>query len=186
MSNVGVCRAIQGRQGSIEEVVTLIQALDLCPGSVTSSDDCNSAIGNSGSVVLGKPATSAKRFERTDDVGPGRRTIGLYVDPKVESLASVRIEDAILCRCSYERRAGVLLLENRKNGLNIKRVKSAGVCKCRLLMANLRCMSRRSQKYETIAAMQSIGSHQQLLTYSVPLYNQTSASTEITPFERAL
>ena len=88
MSDVGVCRAVQSRQGSIEEVIAVVLAFDLVSGCVASSDHSNCAIGNCGAVVFCEPAALTERFQSLDDVGPGGGSVGLDIDPEVESLAS--------------------------------------------------------------------------------------------------
>lgn len=88
LSDVGVCRAVQSRQRSIEEVITVVLTFDLVSGRVAGSDNSNGSIGDSGSIVLGEPAALTERLEGLDNVGPGGSSVGLDIDPEVESLAS--------------------------------------------------------------------------------------------------
>jgi len=88
LCDVGVCRAVQSRQRSVEEVITVVLTFDLVSGGVAGSDNSDGAVSNSGSVILGEPAALTKRLESLDNVGPGGGTVGLDIDPEVESLAS--------------------------------------------------------------------------------------------------
>jgi len=88
LSNVGVCRVVQSRQRSVKEVITVVLAFDLVSGGVAGSNYSNSTVSDSGTVVFGEPAALTERLESFNNVGPGGGSVGLDIDPEVESLAS--------------------------------------------------------------------------------------------------
>jgi hypothetical protein len=62
LSDVGVCRAVEGRQRSIEEVIAVVLAFHLVSGGVAGSDYSHGSIGDTSSVILGEPTALTERF----------------------------------------------------------------------------------------------------------------------------
>jgi hypothetical protein len=62
LSDVGVCRAVEGRQRSIKEVIAVVLALNLVSRCVAGSNHSHGAIGDPSSVILGEPTALTERF----------------------------------------------------------------------------------------------------------------------------
>lgn len=131
-------RRVQRRDGRVVKVVARLDALHLVQRRVARPDHGDGAGGDGGAVERGQVARVAQGLERLDHVGEGRGAVCLDVDEEVQCLARGGVEDAVLgCARGQEGAVGILLVEDREDGLDVQRVKGSRVGQGGLLVSHV-------------------------------------------------
>lgn len=133
-----VClRRAEKRQVCVEEVISVSDRRDLIERRVACSDNCDCAFCDVCAIVGCQIACAAEWFESADDVGEGLGAVGFEVDEEVEGLAGGGVEDAVVGARGLECGCGVLALEDREDGLDVKTVEGAGLREGCLFVADV-------------------------------------------------
>lgn len=120
-------RAVEhGDRRVVEIIAAGRDVLDLVEGRVARADDGDGAVGYGRAVYGGEIACFAEGVEGADDGGPGRGAVCFDVDPEVEGLGAVAVEDAVFGGAGEEWTCGVFAAEDVEYGVDVEGGEGAG------------------------------------------------------------